>query len=114
MKLTLALNALIMAALTMQDDPLAPLVEKLRDASIETRDSAETALVALGDAGVPALEKLAAAETDPDVRERLKSAIQRITSLNWYVDLDAAMSKAERENKRLLVLLSPGPVRGPT
>ncbi len=114
MIITLALYAPVLAALILQDDPLAPLVERLRDANIEIRDNAETALVALGDAGVPALETLAASETDPDVRERLKSAIQRITSLDWHVDLDAAMTKAELEHKRLFVVSSPGPVRGPT
>ncbi|GEM_PF-6791541 len=100
--------------LVAQDDSIAQSIEKLRHREIHVREEAEDALVALGESAVPRLQKLSAVETDPEVRSRLARAVQRITSLDWFVDLDPAMKQAEREGKRVFVLSSPGPLQGPT
>jgi len=104
---------LVVAALVLvsQDDPA---LQGLRDADIEVRQRAEDALVARGEAGVAALEALAARETDGEVRGRLRRAIDRITKLEFSADLEGSLKRAAAAGKRLFVVAAPEGIGGPT
>ncbi len=110
---TLALAFCWLAAVAPQD-PIDDLVARLRHDDIESRDAAEASLSGRGEEDVPRLRKLAAVETDREVRDRLMRAIDRMTSLVWLEDVAAAKKEAARAGKRLFVISAPGPVRGAT
>jgi hypothetical protein len=54
------------------------LIVRLRDGDLEAREAASRDLVALGDPAIVAIEKAAAAESDPETLTRLKAAVDRI------------------------------------
>jgi hypothetical protein len=69
-----------------EDPKAAPLIRRLSDPSFAEREKASQALVALGEAAVPSLEK-ARRSTDPEVARRAEHCLSIISSKDIYFDL---------------------------
>ena len=99
----------------IQDDTrVGKLVEQLELDDLSAREAAEVALVKLGEKIVPELQKELAGSDDAEIKARLRRVISRLKDLQWETNLEAALKRAAKNGKKVLVLSAPSQLFAPT
>ncbi len=104
--LTLALTLTLAAFAQDKADETARWIDELDAYEVEARERAESKLVERGRPALSALRK-AVATAQGDLKTRLEHVIRSITEPRWN-DLVAAIERARREKKPLLVFSTVG------
>lgn len=105
------LIALVLSIYAQSDETaqkVAALVVRLEDDSASERDKAQKELIALGRAAVPHIQKQLDGTRDPEVKARLQDVLSRLTRIQWERDLNAALARAKKAGKPLLVFSTIG------
>lgn len=89
-------------------DRVDGLVERLSDESAVERDRAQHELQELGRPALAAIRKHLESTKDAEVKARLTAVVAALTTIRWERDLKAAMDKAGKANKALLVFSTIG------
>jgi hypothetical protein len=104
---------LLLLAITTQDAGCFPRTgDRLASDDIEVREAAVTDLVKRGAKAVPAIRRAMENATDAELKARLEEALKAITEIRWMTDLDAALRKARKDAKPLLVYTTRGRLDG--